>query len=151
MEKDLKAFRKLIIWQRAHSLTLTIHKASEKFPKHEMFGLTSQIRRAAVSVESNIAEGYALGTSPNYLRHLNISVGSLAEVECQTEISHDLHYLKDNDYTLLSKLAIEVGYLISRLKAGIQRNATKPLDTSYTSGTFYHDNTYQERHPHHRI
>jgi hypothetical protein len=60
MEKELKAFRKLIVWQRAHSLTLAMYKASEKFPKHEMFGLTSQIRRAAVSIESNIVEGYAL-------------------------------------------------------------------------------------------
>jgi four helix bundle protein len=90
-----------------------------------MFGLTSQIRRAAVSVESTIAEGYALGTAPNYLRHLNISIGSLAEVECQTEISHDLHYLNEQDYTHITKLAVEAGYLISRLKAGIQRNTTK--------------------------
>jgi four helix bundle protein len=125
MEKEPKAFRKLIVWQRAHSLTLAIYKASEKFPKHEMFGLTSQIRRAAVSVESNIAEGYALGTAPNYLRFLNISVGSLAEVECQTEISHDLHYLDDKDYTHLTQLATETGYLLSCLKAGIQRNTTK--------------------------
>jgi four helix bundle protein len=102
-----------------------MYKVSEKFPKHEMFGLTSQIQRAVVSIESNIAEGYALGTDPNYLRHLNISVGSLAEVECQTEIVHDLHYLDDKDYTHLTQLAVEVGYLLSRLKAGIQRNTTK--------------------------
>jgi len=125
MEKEPKAFRKLIVWQRAHSLTLVIYKSSEKFPKHEIFGLTSQIRRAAVSFESNIAEGYALGTAPNYLRHLNISVGSLAEVECQTEIAHDLHYLDDKDYTHLTKLANETGYLLSRLKAGIERNTSK--------------------------
>ena len=125
MEKELKAFRKLIVWQRAHELTLMIYKASEKFPKHELFGITSQIRRAAVSIESNIAEGYALGTSPNYLRHLNISVGSLAEVECQTEIAHDLHYLDDKNYTQLTELAREAGYLLSRLKAGIERNTSK--------------------------
>ena len=125
MEKELKAFRKLIVWQRAHSLTLNIYKASEKFPKYEMFGLTSQNRRAVVSIESNIAEGYALGTAPNYLRHLNISVGSLAEVECQTEIAHDLFYLEDKDYTHLTQLATEVGYLLSRLKAGIERNTSK--------------------------
>jgi len=125
MEKELKAFRKLIVWQRAHSLTLAIYKASKKFPKYEMFGLTSQIRRATVSIESNIAEGYALGTAPNYLRHLNISVGSLAEVECQTEIAHDLQYLDDKDYTNLTELTREVGYLLSRLKAGIERNTSK--------------------------
>lgn len=125
MEKELKAFRKLIVWQRAHELTLLIYKASEKFPKHELFGLTSQIRRAAVSVESNIAEGYALGTTPNYLRHLNISVGSLAEVECQTEIAHDLNYLNDTNYNKITEKAREVGYLLSRLKASIETNSQK--------------------------
>lgn len=108
MEKELKAFRKLIVWQRAHELTLLIYKASEKFPKHEMFGLTSQIRRATVSIESNIAEGYALGTAPNYLRRLNISVGSLAEVECQIEVSHDLNYLNDKDYNQLIEFHVKL-------------------------------------------
>ena len=125
MEKELKAFRKLIVWQRAHEFTLMIYKASEKFPKHEMLGLTSQIRRAVVSVESNIAEGYALGTSPNYLRHLNIFVGSLAEVECQTEIAHDLKYLPDETYNKLTEKSREVGYLLSRLKASIEKNIHK--------------------------
>ena len=102
MEKELKAFRKLIVWQRAHELTLLIYKASE------MFGLTSQIRRATVSIESNIAEGYALGTAPNYLRHLNISVGLLAEVECQIEVSHDLNYLNDKDYNQLIEFHVKL-------------------------------------------
>ena len=125
MEKELKAFRKLLVWQRAHELTLMLYKASEKFPKHEMFGLTSQIRRAVVLIESNIAEGYALGTSPNYLRHLRISVGSLAEVECQTEIAHDLNYLSDESYAKLTEKAREIGYLLSRLKASIENNTHK--------------------------
>ena len=126
MEKELKAFRKLIVWQRAHELTLLMYKASEKFPKHEMFGLTSQIRCAVVSIESNIAEGYALGTAPNYLRHLNISVGSLAEVECQTEIAHDLKYLPDEKtYDKLTEKMREVGYLLSRLKTAIENNTHK--------------------------
>ncbi len=122
MEKELKAFRKLIVWQRAHELTLMIYKATEKFPKHEMFGLTSQIRRSAVSVEANIAEGYALGTSPNYLRHLNIAVGSLAETESHIEIAHDLGYIPDATYEKLTDKAREVGYLLSRLKTSIEQN-----------------------------
>ncbi len=125
MEKELKAFRKLIVWQRAYELTLMMYKASEIFPKHEMFGLTSQIRRAAVSIESNIAEGYALGTTPNYLRHLNISAGSLAEVECQIEIAHDLKYLPDETYDKLTEKTREVGYLLSRLKLSIENNTHK--------------------------
>lgn len=125
MEKEPKAFRKLIVWQRGHELTLMIYKASEKFPKHEMFGLTSQMRRSAVSVEANIAEGYALGTGPNYLRHLNISVGSLAETESHIEIAHDLKYLPDETYEKLTDKAREVGYLLSRLKTSIENNSRR--------------------------
>ena len=125
MEKELKAFRKLIVWQRAHELTLMVYKSSEKFPKHEIFGLASQIRRSAVSVEANIAEGYALGTGPNYLRHLNISVGSLAETESHIEIAHDPGYLSDAVYENLTDKAREVGYLLSRLKSSIEHNTHK--------------------------
>ena len=125
MGKEPKAFRKLIVWQRAHELTLMIYKASEKFPRNEMFGLTSQMRRSAVSVEANIAEGYALGTGPNYLRHLNISVGSLAETESHIEIAHDLEYLSDETYEKLTDKAREVGYLLSRLKTSIENNTRK--------------------------
>ncbi|NJC96509.1 MAG: hypothetical protein C3F07_07895 [Anaerolineales bacterium] len=100
MEKEPKAFPKLIVWQRAHELTLLIYRASEKFPRHEMFGLTSQMRRSTVSVEANIAEGYALGSGPNYLRHLKISVGHLLKQKaisklptilniCQTQITRN--------------------------------------------------------------
>jgi four helix bundle protein len=127
MKKEAKAFRRLIVWQRAHGMTLMKYKASEKFPKHEVFGLTSQIRRAAVSVEANIAEGYALGTAPNYLRHLNISVGSLAETKSHIEISRDLEYLTDPAHEKLTDKAREVGYLLSRLKESIKRNTHKKL------------------------
>ncbi len=125
MEKELKAFRKLIVWQRAHELTLMIYKASENFPKHELFDLTSQIRRSAVSIEANIAEGYALGTGPNYLRHLNISVGSLAETDSHIEIAHDLGYMPDGTDEKLTDKAREVGYLLSRLKTSIETNSRK--------------------------
>jgi len=121
-DKEEKAFHKLLVWKRAHELTLMIYKASEKFPRHEIFGLTSQIRRASVSVEANIAEGYALGTAPNYLRHLNISIGSLAETECHVEVAHDLAYLSDAAYSELVEKARETGYLLSRLKASIEHN-----------------------------
>jgi four helix bundle protein len=117
-----KTFRKLIVWKRAHAMTLVVYNASEKFPRCELFGLTSQVRRSSASVEANIAEGYALGSSPNYLRHLHIAVGSLAETECHLEIAHDLGYLPDGDYAQIVELTREVGYLLSRLKASIERN-----------------------------
>jgi four helix bundle protein len=74
-------------------------------------------------VGANIAEGYALGSSANYLRHLNIAIGSLAETECHIELAHDLSYLINDDYAQLCDLTNEVGYLLSRLKASIERNA----------------------------
>jgi four helix bundle protein len=122
VEKEEKAFRKLLVWKRAHELTLMIYKTTETFPKHELFALTNQVRRSVVSVEANIAEGYALGTAPNYLRHLNISIGSLAETECHLEIAHDLGYFSDSSYNSLAEKFREVGYLPSRLKASIERN-----------------------------
>jgi four helix bundle protein len=118
-----KAFRKLIVWKRAHAMTLAVYRAGNGFPRHELFGLTSQIRRSAASVEANIAEGYALGSSANYLRHLKIATGSLAETECHLDIAHDLGYLPVPEYHQIGDLAREVGYLLSRLKASIERNA----------------------------
>lgn len=97
-------------------MTLAIYKSTEKIPRHEMFGLTSQIRRSAASVGANIAEGYALGSTANYLRHLSIAVGSLAETEYHLELAHDLSYLIDEDYSRLCTLLNEIGYLLSRLK-----------------------------------
>ena len=117
-----KAFRKLIVWKRAHAMALAVYKTSNKFPQHEIFGLTNQVRRSAASVGANIAEGDALGSSADYLRHLNIAIGSLAETEYHLEPAHDLCYLADVDYAQLCDLANEVGYPLSRLKASIERN-----------------------------
>lgn len=122
VEKEEKAFRKLLVWKRAHELTLMVYRVTEKFPKHELFGLTSQVRRSVVSVEANIAEGYALGTAPNYLRHLNISIGSLAETECHVQIAYDLGYCAEQAYQEIDAKSREVGYLLSRLKAAIEHN-----------------------------
>jgi four helix bundle protein len=133
MEKEEKAFRKLIVWKRAHTMTLAVYKATENFPRHEMFGLTSQIRRSAASVGANIAEGYALGSSANYLRHLNIAVGSLAETEYHLELAHDLSYLADTEHSQLCGQVSEIGYLLSRLKASIERNIHTDHNSSGTS------------------
>ncbi len=110
-----KGFHKLIVWQKAHGLVLSIYRLSESFPKSEMFGLTSQLRRAAVSVPANIAEGYAAGGKGQYGRFLNIAQGSLAEVEYYLVLSRDLNYI-DNDHFLKAEASRgEVGYLLHRL------------------------------------
>ena len=114
-EKTEKGFRKLLVWQRAHQLVLLIYKTTEAFPKSELFGLTSQMRRAAVSVPANIAEGYAAGGEGQLSRFLNISQGSLAEVEYYLILSTDLKYISDTQYQEAEKLRKETGFLLYRL------------------------------------
>ena len=86
-------FRELIVWQKSVSFVTEIYKLTEDFPKNEIFGLTSQIRRAAVSVPSNISEGHSRRSSLDYLQFLKISRGSLAELETQLLISKNLRYV----------------------------------------------------------
>ena len=90
-----RAHHNLEAWQRALKLVKTIYSATASFPKSELYGLTSQMRRAAVSIPSNIAEGSARNTTPEFLRFLYIARGSLAELETQLLIARDLGYLKD--------------------------------------------------------
>ena len=110
-----KGFRKLLVWQRAHELVLLAYCLSEKFPKKEMFGLTSQIQRAAVSVPANIAEGYAAGREGQFGRFLRIAQGSLAEVEYYLILARDLGYVTVDSYMEAETLRGEVGYLLFRL------------------------------------
>ena len=90
-----RAHHNLEAWQQALKLVKTIYSATSTFPKSELYGLTSQMRRAAVSIPSNIAEGSARNTTPEFLRFLYIARGSLAELETQLLIARDLGYLKD--------------------------------------------------------
>jgi len=113
--KTEKGFRKLIVWQKAHQWVLLIYKLTEKFPKHEMFGLTSQMRRAAVSVAANMAEGYAAGGKGQFGRYLDIAQGSLAEVEYYLILSLDLKYIIQAEYERAESLRAETGYLLHRL------------------------------------
>jgi four helix bundle protein len=92
-----KKFEDLIVWQKAHQLVVKIYKLSKSFPRDEMFGLTSQLRRAAVSVPANIVEGFKRATVPDKLRHYNIAQGSLEEVRYYLILSQDLEYAQTID------------------------------------------------------
>ena len=87
-----KTFEDLMVWQKAHQVVLRIYRLSKSFPKHELFGLSSQIRRAAVSIPANIAEGFKKKTSPEKLKYFNIAQGSLEEVRYYLILSSDLNY-----------------------------------------------------------
>src|SRR5215470_4196259 len=88
----IKRYSELIAWQKAMDLVQAIYKATERFPKEEIYGLTSQIRRASVSVPSNIAEGQGRKSTNEFLHHLSIAYGSLMEVETQVLIAERLNY-----------------------------------------------------------
>jgi four helix bundle protein len=85
-----KRFEELIVWQKSHQLTLLVYKVTAAYPKHELYGLVSQMRRAAVSVPANIAEGFKRRTSPDKARCLNIAQASLEEVRYYFLLSRDL-------------------------------------------------------------
>jgi len=120
-ERNDKGFRKLIVWQRAHQLALLIYKLTEKFPKGEIYGLTSQVRRASVSVAANIAEGYGYGRKGQTGRFLDIAQGSLSEVEYYLILSLDLKYIDQEEYEKSEALRAETGFLLYRLQQSIKK------------------------------
>ena len=100
----LNSFKDLKVWQKAYQLCLEIYKTTKYFPNEEKYGLSSQMRRAAVSIPSNIAEGYGRKTIPDYVRCLYIAYGPTSELETQTLLSGDLKYLiEDNQNSLFEK------------------------------------------------
>ncbi len=121
IQKREKGFRKLLVWEKAHELVLGVYTATKAFPKEERFGLTSQLQRAAVSIPSNIAEGHALESDPQFLRHLRIARGSLAEVEYQLLLAADLELLSEQNYDKLENKRREVGYLLYKLMTAIKK------------------------------
>jgi four helix bundle protein len=120
----LKNYKELQVWQKGYQLCLQIYKITKKFPKEEQYGLISQIRRAAVSVPSNIAEGYGRKTTPDYLRSLYIAYGSNCELETQIMLSRDLNYIFSNDS---EKLLNEIREVERMLKALIKSLENKCL------------------------
>jgi four helix bundle protein len=98
----IKSYRDLQVWQRAVELAVHIYRITETFPKTEIYALTNQMRRAAVSIASNIAEGYGR-TEPELARFLTIARGSLAELETQAEIARRIGYLSDKDHADISE------------------------------------------------
>ena len=108
-------YRDLIAWQRATDLVESIYQLTENFPKREVYSLTDQIRRAAVSVPSNIAEGQAHHSHPEFIHHLRHARGSLAEIETQIQIALRLKYLSESGTTSFLREADELGRILSRL------------------------------------
>ena len=109
----LKGFKELIVWQKSYRLVLEMYKLTANFPKSEIYGLTQQIRRAAVSIPSNIAEGYCRRHKAEYKQFLSIAYGSLSELETQYLLSIDLGYSRRNE--TIEGLLKEVGRMLYRM------------------------------------
>ena len=116
---SIRSYRDLRVWQEAMELTELCYKRTAGFPKCEIYGLQSQVRRAAVSVVSNIAEGHSRQSRAAYLNHLSIALGSQAEVETQIELSLRLAYLSDSEAKEILDLAARVGRQLHALMASL--------------------------------
>jgi len=108
-------FKELLVWQKSIDFVTEIYRTTETSPKEETFGLKSQIRRASVSIPSNIAEGNSRRSKPDYLQFLKISRGSCAEVETQLIISKNLKFLNEEKYLKLNYDIIEISKMLNGL------------------------------------
>lgn len=111
----MKNFRDLRVWEKAHALVLKSYRTTNNFPNAEMFGLTSQIRRAAVSIAANIAEGCGKRGNGEFQRYLNIATGAASELEYHFLLARDLHYLDESVYLLLNSATVELKRMLSAL------------------------------------
>ena len=111
----IESFQDLIAWQKGHALVLDIYRISKLFPKDEQFALTSQMRRAAVSVTSNIAEGFSRRTLKDKTSFYHMSLGSLTELQNQVIIAWDLGYCSSDDYAIIYLQTVEEHKIINAL------------------------------------
>ncbi len=105
---SMKNHKDLEVWKKSVAFVTEVYRISKSFPKEEIYGLTSQLRRAAVSIPSNIAEGAARQSNKDFERFLFISLGSISEVETQLIISKNLEYLNENEFEILQNKLIEI-------------------------------------------
>jgi len=116
----MRDFRELLVWDKAHKLTLEIYKRTRRFPREELYSITSQIRRAASAIPANIAEGCGKGSGPDFARYLQIAFGSACECEYHLLLSHDLNLLETEEYRLLEANLTEVKRMLAALIAKVR-------------------------------
>lgn len=112
---SLTSYKDLIVWQKSFALVLEIYKITGKFPPHELFGLVSQMRRASISVPSNIAEGYSRNNRGEYVHFVAIAYASGAELETQLLLAKELNYLTAQDFIKINSLLVEVLKMLNKL------------------------------------
>lgn len=111
----MQDFKKLMVWEKSHDLTMGIYNLTSRFPREEIYGLTSQIRRACASIPTNIAEGCGRKSSAEFARFLQIAIGSASETEYLILLAHDLKYLSSDQYNQLEGIIISVKKMLITL------------------------------------
>lgn len=124
-KKNIRSFTDLDTWQEGHKLVILIYKASREFPREEQFGLTNQIRRAAISITSNIAEGFSRHSFKEKAQFYSIALGSLTEVQSQLIIGKDIGYLSKDGYEKLATQTI----IVSKLCNGLIKKSRSILNS----------------------
>jgi len=117
----MKDFRSLTVWEKSHQITLSIYKLTHSFPKEEIYGLTSQIRRSSSSISINIAEGCGRGSDADFARFLQISLGSASENEYLILLSYELNYLQKLDYENLLEQIQQIKKMLTSLILKIRK------------------------------
>ena len=115
----VQTYRDLLVWQKAMDLVVALYEVTRKFPKEELYGLTNQLRRAVVSVPSNVAEGQGRGNGDGFAYFLRIAMGSLQETQTQLILSHRLAYLRPDELDVLDERIEELGRLIRGLQKSL--------------------------------
>ena len=119
----MRDFHNLLIWKRSHQLTLDIYMLSQSFPKDELFGLTSQVRRAASSIATNIAEGCGRNSNKDFAHFLQIAIGSASEVEYELLLAHDLKYINSVEYERLTNEVVAIRKMIIKYQSELKANS----------------------------
>ena len=114
--QKIEDYKDLIVWQRAMELVVEVYQLVKKLPKEELFALSDQIRRAVISIPSNIAEGYERNSTKEYIHFLSIAKGSKAELETQLLLCTKIHYLNNSDIEKSISLIQEIGKMINSLQ-----------------------------------
>jgi len=115
MSEKITSFTQLIAWQKGHQLVLEIYKTTISFPKEEVFGLVSQLRRAVVSFTSNIAEGFSRISYKEKIRFYSIALGSLTEIQNQLLIAKDINYISEDEFNKLAEQTVELSKITNGL------------------------------------
>jgi four helix bundle protein len=122
----IKSFTELTVWQRAHESALLVYKLTASFPRSELFGMVSQLRRASASVPANIAQGFGRRTTRELLRSLQIAAGEMEETRCFLILSRDLGYVAGPAFERATVLCDSVGQLINALGRSLKKSSEAP-------------------------